>query len=386
MILAAVLATSMLRQGTVEVPFRLGESAIIVDATLNGRTLSFMFDTGFGGAFVVDRKVNLGKASGAMTLRDFVGEFQAETVKLNSVKLGSKDVDATDMEAVMQPADYSFSYNTHCDGIMGFSTIKGSVTEINFQNKKFIFHPATVDISKRIPDNKKTFLLKMLPIGHSAVQLEVAGPTGKKMVLTLDTGNAFFATTHRDVLERTGLWPADRKPAFVHSSFVASGPVDSWSKKLDNMTIFGVPVPSSYWDIIDLPSGSAESDGTVGFGFLKNFNIIIDYDRRRVWLENWTGDVANKPEGNPGISAAFDERQGRVRVYKVTPGSPAEAAGVLAGDSILSINGNEVAGSMGPREIGALIEGEVGSKVTVVLSRQGQVIRLELERKALVND
>lgn len=68
MILAAVLATSMLRQGTVEVPFRLGESAIIVDATLNGRTLSFMFDTGFGGAFVVDRKVNLGKASGAMTL------------------------------------------------------------------------------------------------------------------------------------------------------------------------------------------------------------------------------------------------------------------------------------------------------------------------------
>ena len=58
---------------------------------------------------------------------------------------------------------------------------------------------------------------------------------------------------------------------FIKQSWVASGPVDSWSVHLKNMAIFGVLVASSIWDVIDLPSSSAESDGTVGYQFLKNF-------------------------------------------------------------------------------------------------------------------
>lgn len=382
----ACLALLVGQSATVEVPFRLAPTAIIVDAAVNGRELSFMFDTGFSGAFVVDHNVNLGKATGSMILRDFVGEFEAKTVKLTSVKLGSKVIDPVDMEAVMQPADYSFSYDTHCDGIMGFEPIKKYVTEINFEKKRFIFHPKSVDINSWKPDNKKTFLLKMLPIGHNAIKIDVRTATGKQLLLSLDTGNSFYTTTHRDVLERVGLWTPDKKPKFVKQSFVASGPVDSWTKKVEGASIYGVNVPLSYWDIIDLPSGTAESDGTVGFGFLKNFNIIIDYERRRVWLDNFTGKVGNDPEGSPGVSAAFDERQNRVRVYRVTPDSPAARAGIREGDSVLSIDGKELGGRIGYREISALIEGDVGSKVTINFSRNGQLMRLELEREAMVND
>lgn len=372
--------------GTIEVPFKLAENAIIVDAAVNGRNLSFMFDTGFSGAFVVDHNISLGKATGSMTLRDFVGEFEAETVKLTSVKLGQKVIDSKEMEAVMQPADYSFSYNTHCDGIMGFEVIKHAVTEINFEKSKFIFHPRTLDINTRTPDNKRTFLMKMLPIGHNSIELDVQAANGKKLMLALDTGNAFYATTHRDVLERIGVWPADKKPKFLKQSFVASGAVDSWDLKMTGMKIFGVDVPTSYWNIIDLPSGSAESDGTVGFGFLKNFNIIIDYERRRVWLENFTGKAGNDPEGSTGVTAAFDERQNRVRVFQVMPDSPAAKAGVKAGDSVLSVNGKELGGKIGYREVSALIDGPVGSKVTINFSRNGELMRLELPREAMVNE
>ncbi len=41
---------------------------------------------------------------------------------------------------------------------MGFAVIKNYITEINFQKKKFIFHPKTLNITKRKPDNKRTFL------------------------------------------------------------------------------------------------------------------------------------------------------------------------------------------------------------------------------------
>ena len=104
-------------------------------------------------------------------------------------------------------------------------------------------------------------MLKMLPIGNNSVEAEVVAPNGKKMILALDTGNAFFATTHRDVLERIGLWPANQAPKFMKSAFVASGEVASWYKKMTDLTIFGVPVKSSVWSIIDLPSSSAEGDG-----------------------------------------------------------------------------------------------------------------------------
>jgi len=382
--LSAFVALS-LTQDRVEVPFRLGEDAIIVDATLNGRTLSFMFDTGFGGSFVVDHNISLGKATGKMLLRDFVGEFEAETVKLNSVQLGSRKMSGN-FEAVMQPADYSFSYNTHCDGIMGFEVVMKEITEINFQNKKFIFHPKSYDITKKVPDNKNTFLLKMLPLGTNSIELEVVASTGKKMVLALDTGNAFYATTHRDVLERVGEWKPDQNPRYMSSAMVASGPVDSWYKKMKDITIFGVKVPESYWSIIDLPSSSAEGDGTVGFGFLKNFNVTIDYERRRVWLENHTGQVANEPIGKTGIAAFWHEGSSRVRVANVSPDSPAHAAGIKRGDTLISIDGKEMLGAIGYRELEAILDGKPGTKVSLAVSSAGNVKRMEVERKALVND
>jgi hypothetical protein len=41
---------------------------------------------------------------------------------------------------------------------------------------------------------------------------------------------------------------------------------------------------------------------------------------------------------------------------------------------------------LGYREIEAMIDGKVGTKVALSISRRGELTRFELERKALVND
>ena len=374
-------------QAPIEVPFKVGEDALILDAAVNGRKVSVMFDTGFGGAVDLSNTINVGEPTGSITLRDFVGEIQAPTVKINSLKIGNKVVDPTGMEAVMSPPeDYSFIYGTHCDGIMGFEVIKNNITEINFEKQKFIFYPNSFDITKRVPDNKKTFLVKMLPIGHNAVEMSVATKAGKKLIMALDTGNSFFATSHRDSLERVELWDTNKEPKFTSFAGVASGAVVSWNKKLDDMTIFGVPVPTSTWDIIDLPSSSADSDGTIGFQFLKNFNIVIDYARRRVWLENWTNKVDNDPPGDLGLSAVYSSAGKKVVIYNVSPGTPADIAGIKKGDELLSIDATDLSGIVSFKKLRKMLAGPAGSKVKLATSHQGNLQRYELERKALVND
>jgi hypothetical protein len=369
----------------VEVPFRVADDAIVVDAAVNGRKASLMFDTGFSGAVVVGSTINLGPATGTVQLRDFVGAFEAKTCKITGLLLGSHKLDTEGLEAVQeQGGHYTESYGTHCDGILGLEPMAREVFEINFERRVFVFHPPTTDISTRKPDGKRTFLLKMLPRGHGSVELTAELPDGQKMYLALDTGNAYYATTHKDVLERVGLWKEGRKPEFMGSSMVASGPVGSFAAQFPKVTIFGVPVQDSIWSIIDLPSSSADHDGTVGFGFLKHFNITIDRGRRRVWLENFAGRAVEEPLGSVGMLGTYDERRQRMRAVAVTPGGPADRAGIKNGDDLLAVGGEELV-NVGWRRLEAMLKGPDGTKVEVAFSRGGELRRVELERRVLVN-
>lgn len=370
----------------VSIPFKIADNAIVVDVTVNGKKTSCMFDTGFSGYFLLNDSLNVGKPSGAMTLKDFVGTFQASTIKLNSVKFGEFNVPVSDAEIVQQPVEHlSESYNTHTDGIMGMAVFKDLVTEINMQNSKFIIHPKGTDITKRVPDGKRTFLARMLPVGHTSIEMTVETSEGKKMTLALDTGNAFFAATHKEVLERVGVWPAGKKPDFMRTSWVGSGPVDSFYTLLTNTKVFGVPVKRSVWSIIDLPSSDSAHDGTIGFGFLKNFNVTIDFERRRVWLELFKENANHEPVADVGISVFYDPRIKRHRIWNVTPGSPAERAGIKRGDDLLGIANNDLLNA-GDRVIAELLEGPVGSKVQLAISRGGVLNRIEVERAYLVNN
>ena len=370
-----------------ECPFKMTDHALIVDAAVNGRNVSLMFDTGFAGWTILDSSMNIGKPDGHITLQDFVGTFQAETVKIKSFKLGSQKIptEADSVSVMSSTGGYSESYGTHCDGIMGLEVVKNQITEINFQKSKFIFYPKSFDITKRVPDNKTTFLTSLLPSGLSALQMRVKTEAGKTLVLALDTGNSFYATTHRDVLDRVGIWPIARKPSFMTQASVASGPVDSWYIRMPKLSIFGVPVESSVWDIIDLPSGSADSDGTVGFGFLKNFNIIIDYERRRVWLENFTGKVQGEEPASTGMSVYFDKGTKNYVVTHVQESSPAAKSNIKRGDLLLSVEGDEAL-NIGFDRMRDKLEGKAGSKVKLAMSRHGELYRVEVERILLIND
>ena len=166
---------------------------------------------------------------------------------------------------------------------------------------------------------------------------------------------------------------------------MASGAVDSWSARLKSVKIFDVPVADSVWDIIDRPSSAAEADGTIGFRFLKNFNITVDFANRMVRLQNFTGQVAEAVHGDVGFVAAYSPTLRRMTVLNVSPETPAETAGVQEGDELLSINGRDLAHE-NYIQMRHILEGPPDSNVKIALSRGGNLMRLDLKRRVLVNE
>jgi carboxyl-terminal processing protease len=69
-----------------------------------------------------------------------------------------------------------------------------------------------------------------------------------------------------------------------------------------------------------------------------------------------------------GIGVLLGQRDNQTIVASVVPGSPAQQAGLKAGDVIVAVDGQSVAG-LAPDELAAKVRGEAGTSVTVTIQR-----------------
>ena len=83
-----------------------------------------------------------------------------------------------------------------------------------------------------------------------------------------------------------------------------------------------------------------------------------------------------------GIGVSYVQNGNVNLVEEVFKGSPAEKAGVMAGDVIHAVDGTVVDG-MASSDIKSLIQGDEGTKVSITFIRQGQYITLEITRAAV---
>lgn len=85
-----------------------------------------------------------------------------------------------------------------------------------------------------------------------------------------------------------------------------------------------------------------------------------------------------------GIGAGVSQERstGLVRIVKAYEGTPAEEAGLLPGDILVSVEGTEVTG-MDLNQVVSKIKGEEGTKAALVIYREeeGQYLDIEVERR-----
>lgn len=98
--------------------------------------------------------------------------------------------------------------------------------------------------------------------------------------------------------------------------------------------------------------------------------------------------IQEKTEGiycGIGTYISADNENGIVTIIKPMKNSPAEKAGVLAGDILYAIDGEEVS-NMEISQVQALIKGEKGSKVELTLIRQQGEVKVTVIRDEIVED
>ncbi len=95
------------------------------------------------------------------------------------------------------------------------------------------------------------------------------------------------------------------------------------------------------------------------------YTTFIEPDIAAIWNQDATGQFE-------GIGATVQMREdGYLEIVRPLPGQPAEAAGIKAGDLVLSVDGVSILG-MGLYEAIGLIRGPAGTEVALEIGRPGQ--------------
>jgi S1-C subfamily serine protease len=118
--------------------------------------------------------------------------------------------------------------------------------------------------------------------------------------------------------------------------------------------------------------GDATGKGEPGPG-----NMFVPIDRLPPILADLIADGRVSGPGRPWLGLAADEANGRLTVGRVTPGGPAEKAGVARGDVIAGVNG-EAAITMADFYRKVWATGSAGASVPLDIEQRGAKRRIDV--------
>lgn len=141
---------------------------------------------------------------------------------------------------------------------------------------------------------------------------------------------------------------------------------------------------------VETPLSSVLSDavgepvvGLLGYSFFKGFDIGIDYTNHLIWLDPRRGAGDDRPFEYSHIGIQLEQSEDSVLVVGVAEGSPADRAGIRAGDQVLAIDGKQASASDLLIMTQAL-EGPPGTRVRLRVRRGGVVRSYVLSRERLL--
>ena len=229
------------------------------------------------------------------------------------------------------------------------------------------------------------------------VSVRVANPDKSSMsdtmTLIVDTGatkTALFAPALAEKATQFERWRTLRgltAPTLMGSAEarVARTPLIEVLRDSGNVATTDVDVA-----IIESPLAAALSadvgepvHGLLGYSFLRRFRFVIDYPNEVLWLEPILHTRDERLYEYTHVGLQIERRGTALSIVGVATGSPADLAGIIRADEVISIDGTS-ATALDVLEASRRLEGRAGTAVVLRVRRGDAVRTIKLQRRRLL--
>lgn len=408
----------------VKIKFQLINNLIIIPVEVNGVKLSFILDSGVSKPILFNI-INLTDSlqinnTERIYLRGLGGEGDIEALKSkhNFFKIGEAINLNQDLYVVFDNSiNFTPTLGVNIHGIIGYDLFKDFIIEINYTSKVLkLNNPETYTYKKC--RKCKTFSLKLYnnkPFIDASVTINSQNIPVKLLV---DTGSSDALWLFED--DSLHIKPPQNK---YFDDFLGKGLSGNIHGKRSKIALFemknyqlrdvNVAFPDS--TSISFARKYEERNGSISGELLKRFYIIMDFRNSKMTVKkngnfkkpffyNKSGIILEqngvrviKEKENSIYYGNENNSDGKVvlntiykyslkpayRIVEIRNGSPAQSAGLLIGDVILTIN-NKGVHSMTLQELSQQFCEEDGKLIKLVVDRAGNQKRFEFKLENLL--
>lgn len=336
-------------QKSVKIPFKKINNLIVVPVMLENKLpLHFILDTGVRTAILTDRvysdllDINYIRK---YTIRGAGNSKVVEAYIASDVSLHLPGIEGNGFSIFVLEEDYlklSSQLGVEVDGILGYEFFNRFVVKIDYSNDILtVYNPGVYKPSRaykkmklEIEDTKPYLVAKIK---------ERSGSKKKSLRLMLDTGASHALLLHQDAENKRFNLP--EKTIFGSLGRGLGGEVQGHVGRIQSLefkdfcfeqVLTSFPMDSSYGHASDWD----DRGGTLGGSLLNRFNVVLDYPGEAVYFKKNSGYRNPFVFSKTGLVIVAEGKElNSFKIQEVREGSPADMAGIKAGDKLLRING-----------------------------------------------
>lgn len=316
------------------IPMRVTDRRVLVDCTIGGQgPFPLVFDTGGTiGLITLEAARRLGlKQVGTSFLGLKQGRKDYPIYRVPDLAFAGQ---VRQPESAIAGVD-NVSFGDGAIGSIAAGALTATNGELDFDRNEWLLYPrAAPDRAgwTRVPNG----IFRAGNVNGSAFLAADMGLGGRTFRVGLDTGMPAATRIYRRTAERAGLWEAPR--------WSPAAPGGKGRVVRAPLTLGGATIADAVLTITEDPDFSIFPDGLIGLPILRRFNLATRASDDSLFLKR--NQVAEAPMPYNRAGLWIDRDGGGIRVGVVGPGSPAEKAGIAAGDRLSGMAFGQVVEAM----------------------------------------
>jgi predicted aspartyl protease len=319
------------------VPFKLVDGRIFVDVRVNGEgPFAFIFDT--GGNAIIGSKVaeRLHLPSGNSETGMGTGEKQVTAVDTTVRELQIGDLRLSNVafhEISMDDAPAVFGKQPE-DGVIGLPILEQVVVKVDYDTSRL---ELVLPSAYKPPDSGTTLHFER-PYVVPLIDAALDGVPGK---FGVDTGARLSLLLNGPFVNQNNLRAKYHPEVSGITGWGLGGPIRSQLARGKVFMLGDLEVDDPLVRLSLQASGAltaSDTSGLIGADILRQFHIILDYSRHSITFQK--NRHYGKRSNFDRVGVWLSQDSVGFRVIDVVAGSPADNAGIKAGDKILAIDGN----------------------------------------------